>query len=211
MNNIRCEVIRDLLPLYVDEVVSDITREEIQKHLRECSECQHIYELHMKDLKLPILKEDIRKEKEEFRFVQKKLRKEKISRFLAMLAVFAGIMLAVYILGIHGLAASSEDISYKLFFSETDNRSSLTVNFTDVNEKLIVMKVDVNRENNVHKIILREAPLFDVGGYTCGYGVTMDQEQIEDSSADVTILIVFKDRTDTLSWKELYNDPDINP
>ena len=35
----HCEVIRDLLPLYADDVCSERSRELIEEHLRECPEC----------------------------------------------------------------------------------------------------------------------------------------------------------------------------
>ena len=39
-SDIKCEVIRDLLPLYVDEVVSDESRALIEEHLKKCSGCK---------------------------------------------------------------------------------------------------------------------------------------------------------------------------
>lgn len=40
----NCEIIRDLLPLYVDGVCSKETSRETEKHLSECSCCRKIYE-----------------------------------------------------------------------------------------------------------------------------------------------------------------------
>jgi hypothetical protein len=37
--NKHCEVIRDLLPLYADEVCSEASKNIIEEHLRECPEC----------------------------------------------------------------------------------------------------------------------------------------------------------------------------
>ena len=34
-----CEIIRDLLPLYVDDICSEKSRELVYEHLRECAEC----------------------------------------------------------------------------------------------------------------------------------------------------------------------------
>lgn len=34
-----CEIIRDLLPLYVDDICSEKSRELVDEHLRECAEC----------------------------------------------------------------------------------------------------------------------------------------------------------------------------
>ena len=42
--NKHCEVIRDLLPLYADEVCSERSRELIEEHLRECPECSAMLE-----------------------------------------------------------------------------------------------------------------------------------------------------------------------
>ncbi len=42
--NKECEVIRDLLPLYVDDVCSGTSRELIEKHLQDCPECSAILE-----------------------------------------------------------------------------------------------------------------------------------------------------------------------
>ena len=43
MNN-HCEVIRDLLPLYADDVCSERSRELIEEHLQECPECSAMLE-----------------------------------------------------------------------------------------------------------------------------------------------------------------------
>ena len=38
----KCEIIRDLIPLYLDKVCSEDSRKLVEEHLAECSEC--IYE-----------------------------------------------------------------------------------------------------------------------------------------------------------------------
>ena len=38
-----CCIVRDLLPLYVENMVSDQTAEQIKKHLSECPDCQNEY------------------------------------------------------------------------------------------------------------------------------------------------------------------------
>lgn len=40
----KCNIIRDLLPLYCDDMASDESREEIDIHLASCEECRKIYE-----------------------------------------------------------------------------------------------------------------------------------------------------------------------
>jgi len=45
MNGIHCDIVKDLLPLYVDDVCSEKSREMIEKHLEECEECRKYCEL----------------------------------------------------------------------------------------------------------------------------------------------------------------------
>ena len=44
MKEIKCTVIQDLLPLYVDEVVSNDTKSLVNKHLLTCEICKNEYE-----------------------------------------------------------------------------------------------------------------------------------------------------------------------
>lgn len=59
--NKECEVIRDLLPLYADEVCSDTSRGLIEKHLRECPDCSAMLE----KLRSHEIESGLREEKEE--------------------------------------------------------------------------------------------------------------------------------------------------
>ena len=40
----KCEIIRDLLPLYIDGLTSKESNQEIEKHLKNCEECQKYYQ-----------------------------------------------------------------------------------------------------------------------------------------------------------------------
>lgn len=44
MDRMHCDIVRDLLPLYVDDVCSKKSREMIEEHLKECEECRKYYE-----------------------------------------------------------------------------------------------------------------------------------------------------------------------
>ena len=59
--NKHCEVIRDLLPLYADEVCSERSRELIEEHLRECPECSAMLE----QLRTHEIEEGLQEEKEQ--------------------------------------------------------------------------------------------------------------------------------------------------
>lgn len=51
MNGIKCTVIKDLLPLYVDGVCSDDSAELVREHLRSCPQCSRLHDEMTADLK----------------------------------------------------------------------------------------------------------------------------------------------------------------
>lgn len=54
MKEVKCSVIQDLLPLYVDEVVSDDTKSLVNEHLLTCEICKNEYEQLNGTLYVPI-------------------------------------------------------------------------------------------------------------------------------------------------------------
>ena len=38
MKKISCNIVRDVLPLYLDDVVSDETKEMVEEHLKSCED-----------------------------------------------------------------------------------------------------------------------------------------------------------------------------
>ena len=57
----KCEIIRDLIPLYLDKVCSEDSRKLVEEHLAECSECRK----YMKELETEL--EAVKQKKEEDR------------------------------------------------------------------------------------------------------------------------------------------------
>jgi predicted anti-sigma-YlaC factor YlaD len=43
IHKIPCEIIQDLMPLYVDELTSELSNAEIEIHLEECEQCKERY------------------------------------------------------------------------------------------------------------------------------------------------------------------------
>lgn len=44
MSTKKCEVIKDLLPLYIDNICSGESRRMVSEHLESCNECKTMYE-----------------------------------------------------------------------------------------------------------------------------------------------------------------------
>ena len=54
MSEITCSVIKDLLPLYADGVISEDTRLIVAEHLENCADCRKIYESMTSQVAIPI-------------------------------------------------------------------------------------------------------------------------------------------------------------
>ena len=57
MKEINCNIIKDILPLYVDGVVSDDTKKMVEEHLDCCEECKKEAEIMKQELNIPAEKE----------------------------------------------------------------------------------------------------------------------------------------------------------
>lgn len=73
MKEINCNIIKDILPLYVDGVVSDDTKEMVKEHLDSCEECKKEVELMKQEICIPAEKEALL-----IKNFKKKLRNKKL-------------------------------------------------------------------------------------------------------------------------------------
>ncbi|QCR31191.1 zf-HC2 domain-containing protein [Lysinibacillus sp. SGAir0095] len=58
MKEIKCTIIQDVLPLYIDGVVSPDTKEMVDEHLKHCEKCQKELESMKQELYLPVENKD---------------------------------------------------------------------------------------------------------------------------------------------------------
>lgn len=49
-NDLQCNIINDLLPLYMDELTSEETDSFIKEHLDECPKCRKVYQIFKTEL-----------------------------------------------------------------------------------------------------------------------------------------------------------------
>lgn len=97
IRGLRCEIVRDLLPLYHDDVVSEVTKLEITRHLADCTECSA--ELEALNRELPQEKHMDGTPAKQFRQFFARLRKKRvIIMTLVSLASAAAALGALYFL-----------------------------------------------------------------------------------------------------------------
>lgn len=93
MNQIPCEMIRDLLPLVADDVVSEKTNKLVQEHLAVCDSCCQEYKSIKQQLELPA-NPDLRSESaQSLKDIKKQLWYKRV--LVSLISVLATVVLAV--------------------------------------------------------------------------------------------------------------------
>ena len=100
MEKINCNVIQDILPLYIDDVVSDDTKELVEEHLQNCEICQQVYHETKTDLendmKISAQTKESSHEANDLKSFRKFLKKRKIKTILLSIAATIVCFVAVF-------------------------------------------------------------------------------------------------------------------
>ena len=100
MEKINCNVIQDILPLYIDDVVSDDTKELVEEHLQNCEICQRVYHETKTDLendmKVSVQTKESSNEANDLKSFRKFLKKRKIKTILLSIAATIVCFVAVF-------------------------------------------------------------------------------------------------------------------
>ena len=103
-----CEIIRDLIPMYIDKTASDETAEQVELHLAGCEECKKYYDACVRAEKKTrnlskktveaAMKEvgaDISQLDQQYAVLSRKIKMRKIRQTL--ISIFVLIGMAVYV------------------------------------------------------------------------------------------------------------------
>lgn len=102
---IHCDVIRDLLPLYTEDLASEKSCELIDEHLADCNECKKFLE----ELKSPDI--EINHTAEPIQTLKHKLKKQKIT--VASLSSFITVSIIILLWGFF-LMRPGDEMAYSL-------------------------------------------------------------------------------------------------
>lgn len=93
----QCEIVRDILPLYVDGACSEASTEMIKEHLETCADCRAIYEQMCSHTNEDILQ----KEKDGVIARHEKTEKKKSRRRIVFVSVFVASVCLVLCIMLH--------------------------------------------------------------------------------------------------------------
>ncbi|UWG96477.1 zf-HC2 domain-containing protein [Dehalobacter sp. DCM] len=116
----KCDIIRDLLPSYIENLTSESSNEEIEKHLADCEECRLFYQEMTGEVKENIPVTEVK----ELDYL-KKIRKNYIRRAAITVGTIAVILVILVSLFAVGFSVASQDID--MTYVVKDNH--LEINF----------------------------------------------------------------------------------
>jgi len=96
MTDINCELCRDLLTLYVDDAVSEYSKNLVENHLKSCQPCLEYYQELQKD---DVCMEDNLSDKKVIKKIRKSISRKRVITVCISVAVVLIITLAVFYFG----------------------------------------------------------------------------------------------------------------
>ncbi len=114
MDKIKCTIIQDILPLYVDNIVCDDTKELIDEHIENCNECKKILDNMKKTMEIPIYAngeaEDIRNIKKIKKSINKKMIKGMFLTAVVLITIYLLFLGTLSFLYKFGITADIESV-----------------------------------------------------------------------------------------------------
>lgn len=97
MKKIDCNVIRDLIPLYVDDAASPETKALVEAHAAECPECREEIETMKKALPLPVCSDLEQENAGIIRAIGKQLQRKRVKAAIISALTAAALIIGVYV------------------------------------------------------------------------------------------------------------------
>ena len=89
----KCNIVKDLLPLYCDKLTSQDSNEEIETHLSECAECKSVYDsMNQKEDDIKLSDKDVKPLKK----VKKRNKLKVVGAVLGTAVVLFGVFMFVF-------------------------------------------------------------------------------------------------------------------
>ncbi len=192
----KCEIIKDLLPSYIDGLTSDESNSEIEAHLKTCQECKDVLDQMKTDIdveSIPLNKEKIKP--------FKKLNKRVLQSVLITLAgciIIAGSYLFFFEIG---WKADSKDIDIN--YSYQDDR--IQIDFELTNGKVLNPWMDHKKSPVTITFTECFDSVLDDIGNEYSYGIREEDQsgKMKTFTEEDVILLKFKDKTETLYLKDI--------
>lgn len=211
MNRINCNIVRDILPLYIDGVVCEDSVNAVKAHLAECEECSREAERIAGKLSIPDLQSAEMCEMNMLRRFKRRIRWKR--RLAVLLAVVVTAVIAgggFYKVFVLGSLAASDRVQLAPEFEYLEDaylNQGWVLHILDGADNVVNCRTEYIENNageaagcNIYVYTAPRIGLNDtIGSYSWGYSVHGISEGEEE---DFIVNLVFKDKTVRYSMLE---------
>lgn len=173
---ISCDVIRDILPLYAEDMVSRDTRELVEGHICDCSSCEQELDRLQKKSKIALCTSG-----DTLNRVEKKIRMRRIRAVVITILVLLSVFVSAAAIVIMPFYISEEDAVEKVYVSE---EGSLVVKFKEGTYDYIFEWDDSRAVKHVYAYSnfwtwrTQQKRPDDPGGYEVKFGLAEETDSI---------------------------------
>ncbi|MHB8125355.1 MAG: zf-HC2 domain-containing protein [Desulfitobacteriaceae bacterium] len=192
----KCEIIKDLLPSYIEGLTSNHSNEEIEKHLENCKECKTFHQEMTGEIKEKLPATEV----EDLDFL-KKVRKNNIQTAALAAGSVAVVLLILVSLFAVGFSVSSKDMD--MTYQLTENHLEITFqlkNGHDLTRRSEKPRFVYDDEHKVIGIEDRYRPVwvfnnpFDDVGSSFSLGTEIPKQDSKKQFTN-TLIIEYSDKT----------------
>lgn len=152
MKEISCNIIRDILPLYVDEAVCEETKELVEEHLFTCEDCRKEAEMMKKSVVLPVHENVWKLEQAALKTWKNKWLTKKVKIGVLSALATLGVLAGIY----SGLVLPELCIPYdSSTFSLKEENGNLYVEYTgdDFGGTVGINPISVEKDGKTHNVV----------------------------------------------------------
>lgn len=132
INELDCEIVEDLIPLYHDKAVSEKTKNAVEYHIKSCAACKAEYALYLKDLPKPDGKSTVG----EFHRLMKKKRLKQMFTVLVAVVLSALIFQSGYYLLCKVPLVKNDDMQiHQIYRYENNGKTEFFYTYSDPTAK----------------------------------------------------------------------------
>ncbi len=126
MNNVSCNVIQDLIPLYIENMCSAESRKMVEKHLAECESCRQLFREYTDETivkKVSHTEAHSEGDENEFHQILKNVESKVMKRVTVIAAIVISFAVAIGIINfVPMFPASYEDAAVNVAVNEENDR-----------------------------------------------------------------------------------------
>lgn len=179
-NTLDCKIVEDLLPLYYDGAVNDVTKNAVEDHLNDCEKCKKDYEKYSQDI--PAYKG--KSTSKEFALLMRKKRIKQILTVIIVSILSCSVLAGGYFLLFKANIKPIDDIEVKYVCRYTDDDrypdkkiNKFFVVYSTANQSSQSAKTEVYEKNG--------KTIYELNINTTVISDSFDKKYYEDASIDV--------------------------